>query len=270
MQKIIIVIALFLSLLFVLRAGKTAFQEDFLSSEQPVSEEADTSAPEIAKLVFYPPVSGTRSDLDVGYLFNQARSLVDEITEEEGAEDVLESRTGGGVDVDVNDVTYIGSIITDTTTRALISYQAGRGGASRKTSGRASRAATGRNQYTQLNVGEVFSGYKVSRVTPNKIVFEKGEEVVEKFLYDPKKKRDQPKDSGLQKPTDQQRISPPGQGDSSVTVVGGGVEPAMPGGSAQRNSPVDSGVQPPSVRRPPATSARTGTRATIIPPGTRR
>ncbi|MCK4839505.1 MAG: hypothetical protein KAS94_11945 [Desulfobulbaceae bacterium] len=147
-------------------------------------ESAEQPAP--PEVVLYPPVPAVLPDLNDGYLFNSERQF---------EELELDTARGGNGTVDLADVTYAGSLIVGEIYKGLIVYQekvpVARSAA--RSSLRAARArktaARAVSKYKQLDRGEKFMGYLVEKIEKDRIVFRQGDEVVEKFLYDPNKNR---------------------------------------------------------------------------------
>lgn len=139
-------------------------------------------------------------DLKPGYLFNTKRTLVvdpDEKVEEPQPENQL-LRNDLGIDVKIDELLYSGSIIGDTFSRAIVAYppppKKRRNSKSSRTSRsrsepRRSSSRDGSLKHAQLKKGDVLNGYVVAEILPDKIIFDKDGDIVEKFLNDPSKKR---------------------------------------------------------------------------------
>ncbi|MCK9294772.1 MAG: hypothetical protein M0P70_06775 [Desulfobulbaceae bacterium] len=193
MVKLIAAIALSLSLIFLVKESIVALRAgDRLTP--PASEERQVAKPQTAypaekNVIFYPPVPITLPDFDKGYLFNEERMIEgaaggNEVgQEEEGA--------AAALSVDMDTVFYAGSIIIGEVRKGLVTYPAPQAAAlNRKVTARQAAPPPARERnYAQLAVGENFSGYEVIEVEPNRIVFQKGADTIEKMLNDPKKTR---------------------------------------------------------------------------------
>lgn len=158
-----------------------------LRSDVVVPSEGERAAkPVPPAAVFYPPVPVVLPDLNDGYLFNREREF----------EEVVMDRTRGvnGM-VDLAEVTYAGSLIVGEIYKGLVIYQK-KSPVARKVARASRRTARARRtavkteyKYKQLELGEKFMGYLVEKIAKDRIVFKKGDEVVEIFLYDQNKDR---------------------------------------------------------------------------------
>jgi hypothetical protein len=190
MLKLIAAIVLSLSLIFLvkesivaLRAGNTPAPP---ASEGKLTKPPTPSAAE-KNMIFYPAVPVALPDLNKGYLFNEERTI--EGAAGENGEDTAEDSTGPSVDMDA--VVYAGSIIIGDMRKGLVMFPLAKPAVPTAKLGAKQPApvpAKERN-YMQLAVGESLSGYKVVAVDPDRIVFQKGSETIEKMLNDPKKNR---------------------------------------------------------------------------------
>lgn len=177
MLRLVITIAL-LGTFFSLVSGMAGTWRDTTLPE-PEPSRAKPSRPGAASknIQFYPPVRAPLPELSDGYLFVESRALA-------GGE------KGGGeqesVYVGIDDVFYVGSIISDTLTKGIVAFPDSQGGSRARRPG---SAAGGKMKHVSLAPGDTFSGYKVSEVHPDRMVFTKGGEKIEKPLYDPAKKR---------------------------------------------------------------------------------
>jgi len=180
---------LVISLLFLLKAlggGPSGFV--------PVFEESIAVKPEktvALKMDLYPPVPEKMPDLNDGYIFNQDRQFEEEAFTVAGA-----GGRGMGGSIDLNEVVYAGSLIVGNVRKALITYQeaipARQRVANRRKRGQARKSRVQKQKaykHKQLDPGEDFMGYKVAKVEVDRIVFERGSEKIEKFLYDGSKDR---------------------------------------------------------------------------------
>lgn len=153
------------------------------------------AAQHVEKVDFYPPVPAALPDLYEGYLFNQDRFLA------EPGETVAEQSDDTGEDIDLGDVTYVGSLIMGSTRQGIITYPdpettvtkrrvtRGRSRISKRAAALKARRGKTRRLSRQVNVGDNFSGYEIDMIQPDQIVFVRDEERVEIDLYDPDKDR---------------------------------------------------------------------------------
>jgi hypothetical protein len=189
--RISIIIALLVSFIFLLRSGITAWQYSPLPPPLKTEDVQESAFPGKANIKFLHSVPVQLPDLHKGYIFNVER----ELAEEESTE--LEAKTdkdiGDEIDIDFDSVNYAGSIITGDRHKAIVSYsvapprRTARTRRSRITPRNMQEAS--KNKYAQLEAGDTFYGYKVAGIYPDKIVFERDEEKIEKLLHDPAKKR---------------------------------------------------------------------------------
>lgn len=186
MLRIAVIISLLLSLAFMAKAIVSGLQENGKQTLAVQEREAPKPhpLPPVKLQNYYPPVLKNPPDLKKGYVFNESRSLVkEELTDAETVADK-------GPKVKLEDVSYSGSIKTDKFLKALISYPAPKEDRTPEAGAPpAARGSASILSHKQLEVGEVFSGYKVVSIEPEKLVFEKGGKKTEKFLFDPKKER---------------------------------------------------------------------------------
>lgn len=192
MIRVAIVIALLISLVALSRFGLRMLEP--VPSVLPITKQQDTAPtpvlPEESKVSYYPAVPQPLPDLKTGYLFTETRSVVEEGGGKGGPE------KNGEPEVDINSVVYIGSLISGTIRKAIISAPPAKDAQQKAPPGKTGRVATGRRavpqakakEFARVMQGEMFRGYKVKLVSPDKIVFERGEEVVERLLYDSSKK----------------------------------------------------------------------------------
>lgn len=178
---------LLFSLLFILKglgAGPSGFVTAPIASGSAKAEKSVLPA-----MALYPPVPEKMPDLNDGYIFNQER-----LFEEDDFTAAGSGGAGLGAAIDLNEVVYSGSLIVGDVRKALITYQEAVPAKPRATAGRRGvRPKKSRTQKTyrhkQLDAGEDFMGYKVAKIESDRIVFEKGGEKIEKFLYDGGKDR---------------------------------------------------------------------------------
>lgn len=193
MLRIAIIFALFFSLLLLLRGTMIVWQDNPLptSPEQELQPAVSDDFKMGAK--FNIPVPEPLPDLNKNYIFNVDRllELAEEPLEPEGKEG---KNIGDDINIDIESVSYMGSIISKDINKAIISYSPtpSRGFAARRSArDRGARAATpaSNSKYATLETGDTFNGYAVKSIAPDKIVFARDEEKIEKFLHDPEKKR---------------------------------------------------------------------------------
>lgn len=201
-------------------------------------------APERPAIEFYPAVP-TLPDLHLGYLFNAERALA--------------GRGKGGNTVaaaNVHELVYAGSIIMGKTSKALLSFPV----ASQGGDARPGAPARGGSAYFHVAPGDSVGGYTVSEILPQKIVFKKGGEVVEKLLHDPRKQRSTvaPVRPGV--PAVAAAPPPPPEGGGPATAAA----PA-PRAATSRSSVTTSGPKPmpPPPPLPPPNAAKRGP---LVPP----
>lgn len=136
---------------------------------------------------FNPVVATPLPDINAGYVFSDKRKY----EKDDPATAAKAALVEQGPDP-LTTVLYAGSLIAGDLRRALVTYQELPKEAERRrsSSGRTQAAAAqGAVLKKQLNKGERFLGYVVAAIEPDRLVFEKGDLKVEKFLYDPSKKR---------------------------------------------------------------------------------
>lgn len=194
MIKPVITICLLFSLLFMIGGIATTIKTDPLSvkQENKKKKRAQQSKPEpaIKPIRFYPAPPAKLPDLNTGYLFNENRS--------QGGTAQQKGADGQQINVvDVKDVFYVGSIIVGETRKGLVSYPTAK---KKSTASKAKRkTSSSNNEQVFLKLGDNLGGYEVTDVEPDKIVFKKGSDVVEKMLNDPDKQRMIPPKSNIGK-----------------------------------------------------------------------
>ncbi len=197
MMRLIIAAVLFVSLFAMMRGVSTTWRENRLSAPVVVKKTAkllatDNIPPE--KTASQPVVPGKLPDLKAGYLFNADRLLVGD-GDRKKAED-LAAGNDLGIQADIKSVVYSGSIIGYNLRQAIIVVPgAKKGQAAKRRSIRRRKSSFRGNkniQNVRVKEGDLLSGYTVASISPEKIVFKKGNEQVEKLLYDPDKKRTAP------------------------------------------------------------------------------
>jgi hypothetical protein len=198
MLRIAVIFLLFVSFLFLARGVVNSWRENPIPPP-PGIQEVQTAVPDIqVPIDLSSPVPQPLPDLHKGYVFNVDRLFEEKVEPEEG-----DTKEGKSIDddmyIDIDSVSYTGSIISESTHKAIVSYSPAqpRGFAARRrrtTRGslrtRSRTTAPSSNiKYATLETGDVFNGYKVISIDPEKIVFERDDEKIEKLLYDPDKKR---------------------------------------------------------------------------------
>lgn len=190
-MRISIIIALLLSLLFLLRSGITAWQYSPVPAPLKIGNEQESTYNGKADLKFFHQVPVQLPDLHKGYIFNVERELAEE--EPTDLETKTDKDIGDEIDIDFDSVNYAGSIIIGDRHKAIVSYAVAPPRRTARSRVRQvtprSRQAAGKNKHAQLESGDTFYGYKVTGIYPDKIVFERDEEKIEKRLHDPTKKR---------------------------------------------------------------------------------
>ena len=189
-MRISIIIALLLSLIFLLRSGITAWQYSPVPAPLKTETVQDPTIPGKGNINFFHSAPVLLPDLHKGYIFNAERELAEEEPAELAAK--TDKDIGDEVDIDFDGVSYTGSVITEDHHKAIVSYSIlppRRTARKRGTRITTKNRQTVNNKYAQLEVGESFYGYKVTGIYPGKIVFEREDEKIEKLLHDPAKKR---------------------------------------------------------------------------------
>lgn len=190
---------LFLSVFLMIRGISETWKNKALPSSTVTGKQSPLGESVGEDIIFNPTLSPDMPDFKVGYLFNEQRVL----EEDKGPAPVPEEENLAGNDLgiqtNINETTYSGAIIGDTFKKAIITFTpAPEPAATKGKTSRLSRRtqtpkkSSGALQTTQLEEGDLISGYKVASIGPDKIVFTKAEEVIEKYIYDPNKKRAQP------------------------------------------------------------------------------
>ncbi len=219
-----------------------------------------------------PVVPGVLPDLKMHYLFNPERMLAGadmppaEVIDSEAA-----SGNAQGITASMGEVTYAGSIIADNFSRAIILYPAAKSKpqpvTSKSSKGKApppaKSGAGGTEEHAQLEVGDVLDGYTVAEILPNKLIFTKGEETVEKLLYDSAKKRQAPPPRpaaapfGAGGPPRPQQIPVGGPTPPTPPAPGTVAQPASPAPPAPGAvaPPAPPPALPPGIKQPAAAGA---------------
>ena len=190
MARLIIIILLSLGLLAQALAMISTLQDDPLQKiEQTANKKSNKQPTATGRMsAFYPRPPTKLPDLNKDYIFNGQRALAG--AGNQGKEQRLQH-------VDINSVQYSGSIISGSTTRAILNYTL------RTTTPlrRNLRPGKQNQQHLQVTVGDTVDGYRVTEIFPEKIVFSRGNDKIEKHLYDQDKKRVEPKQTGAPKHT---------------------------------------------------------------------
>ncbi len=213
MSRLLIIAGLCLSLFYLGRGMVASFRPLELPppvSHAPPAKKAAVKGFRLAD--FYPPPPAVLPDLREGYLFNEARRLA---AADEGTEEAAPEPEEPAVTVDMETLEYVGSIIAGSVKKGMVAFvEKAPGGrkppprgqrpgvqrpgvqprtpvASRRLGQRTKAKKVGRSQkkYATLKEKDEFYGYTVALVAPDRIVFARGDESVEKLLYDPAKER---------------------------------------------------------------------------------
>lgn len=200
MLKLAVSIALSLLLLFLVKEGYDSLRTDDITGDPVATEKRRQPLPAPSQTAmrgeFYPSVPTPLPDLYEGYLFNEERLLETE-EEVDETETAPPDSTGDELNVDMDSVYYMGSIIMGDMRKGLISYPEPKAKPSTpvsrrgRTTPRLPTRSTETN-YAQLVVGDTLSGYKVIAVETNRLVLQKGGETLEKLLHDSAKVRATP------------------------------------------------------------------------------
>ncbi len=186
MVRLFVTIGLFLSLIILARGMIITLDTAPLKNVEDYQKQKRSRPAAIVKPIqFYPPPPPVLPDLNSNYLFNEERSIAGNLTEEgpSGEQEIA---------VNIRDVFYVGSVITDEYHKGIVAYPVSKTPPTAAPRGRRLPAAapveSGMEQVF-LTIGDNLGGYKVTEVEPDRIVFKKGTEVIEKMLNDPDKKR---------------------------------------------------------------------------------
>jgi hypothetical protein len=232
MLRIALISGLLISFFLLVRTIAGTWQEEVVPV-MPVSDQASPATmSENRRLVFYPRVPAELPDLNLGYLFNEARLLVVEPkNDKKDAEPMIA----------IADVSYIGSVISSDRRVGIIGYQ--EQGASiglQQSSGRTrpgGQAAAAVDKHAHLAPGENFSGYLVVDVLPEKIVFEKDGIKIEKSIVKVNKDR--------RTPMPQLQVDRRTQGRPPTSMINPGQEGGAP---FRRSDPGDTDFTRPSAK----------------------
>lgn len=263
MIRLVITAVLFISVFVMMQAISSTWRQQMQTV--PLQAERKEAPVEVAATPdLQPAVPSVLPDLKSGYLFNEERLIENETAKVLDDEGVLVNDLG--IDASIEELTYSGSIIGDTFSRAIISYpekKQQRG----STRGRGKSAASG-TATAQLTEGDMLNGYKVTSILADKIVFSKGGDVLEKFLYDPSKNRVTPT----------RQVKTPARGGASALAPPSPVGAAPTGSAAPPPMPTaavtERGAAPAPARRvvtpQPAASRRVISRRPPPQPDTSR
>ena len=265
-----IVLALLLSSAVLMRGVASDWRKSIPtpaeSSAKKAAPASEAALPQVKPL--QPLVPSILPDLKDGYLFNPERMLAGPAPPEvEAKADEAAAENAPGIAASIGDVTYAGSIIADNFSRAIILYKEkapdkGKTPAPPPAS-RSSKAkppastpgAAGGEKHAQLEVGDVLDGYQVAEIDPDKLVFTKGDETVEKLLHDPEKKRQAPPPRAAAGPPGGPGTPrPPGL---QATTIGGATSAVPPAGANPPIPPAPGAVTPPTPPMPPVPGAVT-------------
>ncbi len=276
-----IAIALLLSAILMMRGVAKDWHRTTLV--KPTS--AKQAAPEAAALPpakdLVAPVPASLPDLRTGYLFNQERMLASPKSpaggEDKGAAADFEVKPGLGVSLD--QISYAGSLIAKGFTRAVVVYPAAKqthAAPPHPVMGRPpSRPAESGDEHAQLGVGDQVDGYTLTEIEPRKLIFTKGEDKVEKPLYDATKKRlpppPKPPAAGPPRPPGLVGGLPGQMGPGIHPVIGGPAAPDSPAGSSPSVSmggaPALPSLSSPGISAPaPASSSSAGSGISVSSP----
>lgn len=270
-----IVLALLLSSAVMMRGVASDWKKGPPSpAESAAKKVASTgeAAPLPQAKALQPVVPGVLPDLKDGYLFNPERMLAgaEPPPPVEGEDKEVDAESTTGLNASMDDVIYAGSIIADNFTRAIIVYtEADKSKPAAQPTSRSSKskpapakAPAGGEKHAQLEIGDVLDGYEVMEIQPDKLVFSKDEETIEKLLYDPEKKRQAPPPRAAAVPPGGAGL-PRAAGIQSTTIGGAAapVVPPAPGGATPPTPPPVTGnlPTPPVPALPPASKSPTTT-----------
>ncbi|HFQ81184.1 MAG TPA: hypothetical protein ENK33_07420 [Desulfobacterales bacterium] len=193
MIKLAISAILFITVFVMMRGIATTWRENKMAEPAATVQRANrpVKPPPARPPGITPPAA--LPNLENGYLFNPERSLTGA---DNTAADKLNAANDLGIQTNISKVIYTGSIIGDNFKVAILTIPAPKTRFRPTPQNRFSprnrfRPPQNRSTVKNLRVkeGELLSGYKVTAITPDKIIFEKDGDKVEKLLYDPDKKR---------------------------------------------------------------------------------
>jgi hypothetical protein len=182
-----VIISLLVTLLFIVRQ----FDSDPVpapAGERTPAKTRPEPLPGADVDLWQSPVVRVVPEVHDGYLFVEERKLEESDAGEGPGGDASEETLAG-----LEQLFYAGSLIVGETRQALVSFQetSRPNVKSVREARRGARPPAPREiiQHKLLVPGDRFLGYQVVAVEPDKIVFEKGGEKVDKFLFDQNKKR---------------------------------------------------------------------------------
>ena len=192
MIRIAVIIFLILSSVVLVRGAILSWQDPVLPALEIKADDKTTARVKSKRIVFYPRPSAPLPDVLDGYLFNAERMLAGESAEESEGPTEIDL-----LSIDMEKILYTGSIIIGDLRKGMLSYSIADSSvkktavASRRTTRRSPRRSDDdkTKRHIVVEQGRNFAGYKVVAVEPERIVFEQDGEKIEKFLYDPSKKR---------------------------------------------------------------------------------
>lgn len=203
MLRLIIIASLLLTLVFSVRGIILTWLADELpaapSGKSEDSGDMGTAAgPRLKDVRSSLKLPDPMPDLHDGYLFTEERTLGEHTSQD--AETEAQGPADAETQMDLKDLKYDGSIIIGEKKVALVTYpktelaESGAAPSSPPTKQRpgahtASPSLTGEKAHAMLAQGDTFGRYRVAEVAPDKIIFEKNNEMYEKLLYDPTKSR---------------------------------------------------------------------------------
>ncbi len=199
MMRLAIAAILFISVFAMMRNISSTWRENRLPVPVVAKKTSGNAAPvALPPLAISKPLTpSSLPDLKTGYLFNADRLLVGE--EEKKKAENLAAGNDLGIQADIKTVTYSGSIIGDNLKQAIIVVPGVKKSRASKTRSVRRKKTSSRQKNVQnvlVKEGDLLSGYTVASISTEKIVFEKGDQKVEKLLYDPSKKRTAPTKQG--------------------------------------------------------------------------
>ncbi len=194
MIRLAIAAVLFISVFGMMGGVATTWRENRLADLASVAVRKSVAKAPVSVAsggeIVQPSVPAVLPDLKTCYLFNANRQL--DAAGLSGKDAELAAGNDLGVQVDMKTVIYSGSIIGDNITQAIITVSGAKESSGRRMISfgkKRSLAKSSNIKNLRVKEGDVLSGYTVASIAPEKIVFEKGIERVEKLLYDPGKKR---------------------------------------------------------------------------------
>lgn len=141
----------------------------------------------VQKTDFYPSPPPKLPDVAENYIFNAERHLVtEEEKEKKKSAEKEDEEEEQGPEIDMENLIYSGSIIIGEKPKALVSYKEKIKEKKRRPfPGRKSQKKSNKKQqFALLGVSDTLGQYKVTTVQPEKIIFQKDGETVEKMLYE--------------------------------------------------------------------------------------